>query len=224
MAVAKIDNVVGFKDGTGNLDQVARIVSAITSEVDPDFLFFNGLPTAETFALPLLQLGMSTYSSAMYNFVPEFALAFYADVRAQDRAAVTEKLNRFVLPYLPEASLHLFDDAQRSPRALSLLQLAYQRFEGIDRAAVGAAIQKNAAFCVNAATRAPQTRQDSGPKVAGWSRHRSRHSPVHDRREATACPDRLLLFLQTPLARHRVEHGFPKLHHPLHPADDWQEA
>ena len=43
---------------------------------------------------------MSTYSSAMYNFVPEFALEFYADVRAQDRAAVTDKLNRFVLPYI----------------------------------------------------------------------------------------------------------------------------
>src|SRR5699024_12761147 len=45
-------------------------------------------------------MGMSTYSSAMYNFVPEFALEFYRDVRNQDRDAVNEKLNRFVLPYL----------------------------------------------------------------------------------------------------------------------------
>src|SRR5699024_11595380 len=65
-----------------------------------DRLFYlGGLPTAETFALPLLQLGMSTYSSAMFNFVPEFALDFYRDVRNFDHAAVTEKLNRFVLPY-----------------------------------------------------------------------------------------------------------------------------
>src|SRR5690606_26319140 len=66
-----------------------------------DRLFYlGGRPTAETWALPLLQMGMSTYSSAMFNFVPEFALEFYRAVRAQDRAAVTEKLSRFVLPYL----------------------------------------------------------------------------------------------------------------------------
>src|SRR5699024_11858632 len=57
------------------------------------------LPTAESFALHLLQLGMSTYSSALFNFVPEFALDFYRDVRNFDHAAVTEQLNRFVLPY-----------------------------------------------------------------------------------------------------------------------------
>ena len=43
---------------------------------------------------------MSTYSSAMYNFVPQFALDFYQDVRNQDRAAVNRKLNDFVIPYL----------------------------------------------------------------------------------------------------------------------------
>ena len=32
--------------------------------------YIGGLPTAETFALPLLQLGVSTYSSALFNFVP----------------------------------------------------------------------------------------------------------------------------------------------------------
>src|SRR5699024_6039183 len=66
-----------------------------------DRLFYlGGLPTAETYALPLLQMGMSTYSSAMFNFVPEFAIDFYRDVRAQNREAVTAKLSRFVLPYL----------------------------------------------------------------------------------------------------------------------------
>lgn len=89
-------NFIGFKDATGDIEAVTRVVAQ-----NGDRLFYlGGLPTAETFALPMLQLGMSTYSSAMFNFVPEFALEFYADVRRQDRAAVTEKLNRFVLPYL----------------------------------------------------------------------------------------------------------------------------
>lgn len=89
-------NFIGFKDATGDIEHLTKVYSK-----NGDRLFYlGGLPTAETFALPLLQLGMSTYSSAMYNFVPEFALEFYRDVRKQDHAAVTEKLNRFVLPYL----------------------------------------------------------------------------------------------------------------------------
>lgn len=93
---AKHENFIGFKDATGDIEAVTRVVATAGDRL----FYLGGLPTAETFALPMLQLGMSTYSSAMYNFVPEFALEFYADVRRQDRVAVTEKLNRFVLPYL----------------------------------------------------------------------------------------------------------------------------
>jgi len=90
------ENFIGFKDALGDIEQITKVYAK-----NGDRLFYlGGLPTAETFALPLLQLGMSTYSSAMYNFVPEFALDFYKDVRAQDRVAINEKLNRFVLPYL----------------------------------------------------------------------------------------------------------------------------
>jgi len=35
--------------------------------------YIGGLPTAETFALPYLEMGVTTYSSAVFNFVPEFA-------------------------------------------------------------------------------------------------------------------------------------------------------
>ncbi|MFC7400825.1 5-dehydro-4-deoxyglucarate dehydratase [Citricoccus sp. GCM10030269] len=90
------ENFIGFKDAIGDIEHLAKVYAR-----NGDRMFYlGGLPTAETYALPLLQLGMSTYSSAMFNFVPEFALEFYGDVRRQDRDAVTEKLNRFVLPYL----------------------------------------------------------------------------------------------------------------------------
>jgi 5-dehydro-4-deoxyglucarate dehydratase len=61
--------------------------------------YIGGLPTAEVFALPLLQLGVTTYSSAIFNFVPQFALDFYAAVRRRDQAAVYRMLNDFVIPY-----------------------------------------------------------------------------------------------------------------------------
>jgi 5-dehydro-4-deoxyglucarate dehydratase len=62
--------------------------------------YVGGLPTAETFALPYLEMGVTTYSSAIYNFMPEWALAFYDAVRAKDHAKVMQGLKDFVLPYI----------------------------------------------------------------------------------------------------------------------------
>lgn len=90
------ENFVGYKDATADIEHLARVTST-----NGDRLFYlGGLPTAETYALALLQMGMSTYSSAMFNFIPDFALNFYRDVRAQNTEAVQQKLKDFVLPYL----------------------------------------------------------------------------------------------------------------------------
>ena len=89
-------NLIGLKDGVGDIEQMTRTYAKVGDRL----IYVGGLPTAETFALPLLQLGVSTYSSALYNFLPEFALTFYAAVRAQDRTAVYPMLNDFVIPYL----------------------------------------------------------------------------------------------------------------------------
>lgn len=88
--------LIGFKDGVGDIESLTRIYATVGDRL----AYIGGLPTAETFALPLLQLGMSTYSSAIFNFVPQYALDFYADVRAQDREAVYRRIREFVLPYL----------------------------------------------------------------------------------------------------------------------------
>jgi 5-dehydro-4-deoxyglucarate dehydratase len=62
--------------------------------------YVGGLPTAETFALPYLEMGVTTYSSAIYNFMPEWALSFYDAVRAKDHTKVMKGLKEFVLPYI----------------------------------------------------------------------------------------------------------------------------
>ncbi|MEX1909577.1 5-dehydro-4-deoxyglucarate dehydratase [Janibacter sp. Y6] len=88
--------LIGFKDGIGNVEQMTRTYATVGDRL----MYIGGLPTAETFALPLLQLGVSTYSSALFNFVPEWAVAFYDAVRRQDTDAVYRRLREFVLPYL----------------------------------------------------------------------------------------------------------------------------
>lgn len=88
-------NLIGFKDGVGDIERMTRIHTRLGDRLT----YVGGLPTAETFALPYLEMGVTTYSSAMYNFVPEFAQRFYTAVRAHDRATVDRYLSEFVLPY-----------------------------------------------------------------------------------------------------------------------------
>ena len=58
------------------------------------------MPTAETFALPYLEMGVTTCSSAVFNFVPEFVIQFYAAVRRRDRETVAAGLRDFIMPLI----------------------------------------------------------------------------------------------------------------------------
>lgn len=89
-------NLVGFKDGYGDIELMTRIYARLGDRLT----YIGGLPTAETFALPYLEMGVTTYSSAIFNFLPEFAQAFYAAVRRRDRQEVFKRLRDFVLPYI----------------------------------------------------------------------------------------------------------------------------
>ncbi|OLT38015.1 hypothetical protein BJF79_28070 [Actinomadura sp. CNU-125] len=75
-ALARVPGVVGIKDGTGDIDRMARIVRAVRRDIGPDFTFFNGLPTAELTQPAYRALGVGLYSSAAFCFVPEVATAF----------------------------------------------------------------------------------------------------------------------------------------------------
>jgi 5-dehydro-4-deoxyglucarate dehydratase len=89
-------NLVGFKDGVGDIELMTRIYARLGDRLT----YVGGLPTAETFALPYLEMGVTTYSSAIFNFLPQFAQEFYAAVRRHDQQAVFAKLREFVLPYI----------------------------------------------------------------------------------------------------------------------------
>lgn len=99
--VAHISNVVGFKDGTGDIDRVARIVRAVTDALEPSgkpFQFFNGLPTAEVSQQAYRAIGVTLYSSATFAFAPELALAFYDALESGDEALVAALLREFFHP------------------------------------------------------------------------------------------------------------------------------
>ena len=99
--VAHFPNVVGFKDGTGDVDMVARIVRAVTDALEPTgkpFQFFNGLPTAEVSQQAYRAIGVTLYSSATFAFAPELALAFYEALERDDEALIAALLRDFFHP------------------------------------------------------------------------------------------------------------------------------
>ncbi|MFD6168500.1 5-dehydro-4-deoxyglucarate dehydratase [Streptomyces coeruleorubidus] len=98
--LARTDGIIGLKDGLGDLDLMQRIVSAVRSEVPGDFLYFNGLPTAEQTQLAYRALGVTLYSSAVFCFAPEIALAFHQALRVGDDSVVEKLLDGFYRPFV----------------------------------------------------------------------------------------------------------------------------
>ncbi|MDJ1133101.1 5-dehydro-4-deoxyglucarate dehydratase [Streptomyces iconiensis] len=97
--LARHPGIVGLKDGHGDPDLMQRIITAVRSAgLDRDFLYFNGLPTAELTGLAYRVLGVLLYSSAVFCFAPEIALAFHRALATGDDETVRELLDGFYVP------------------------------------------------------------------------------------------------------------------------------
>ncbi|MGU3398486.1 5-dehydro-4-deoxyglucarate dehydratase [Brucellaceae bacterium D45D] len=89
-------NLVGFKDGVGDIG----LVRQITAKMGDRLTYLGGMPTAELFAEAYLGAGFTTYSSAVFNFVPGLAVEFYKALRAGERATCERILNDFFYPFM----------------------------------------------------------------------------------------------------------------------------
>src|ERR1700733_5910473 len=99
VAVARLPQVIGFKDGAGDLDLMIRIVRAVRDAVnDPSFLFFNGMPTAEVTQRAYRAIGVPLYSSAVFAFAPRVALAYYDALERADQETLATLERAFYHP------------------------------------------------------------------------------------------------------------------------------
>ena len=97
--IAALPGVVGLKDGIGDIERMHRIVRAVRAVPGTeDFQFFNGLPTAEMTAPAYQGVGVELYSSAVFAFAPEIALAFHRALAEDDEALVSRLLDEFYGP------------------------------------------------------------------------------------------------------------------------------
>lgn len=89
-------NLVGLKDGIGNLEELNKIIKTVGDRL----VYIGGVPTAEICAEAYLSIGVNTYSSAVFNFVPDMAVKFYQELRAGNRAAVKQATEQFYIPFI----------------------------------------------------------------------------------------------------------------------------
>ena len=89
-------NLIGFKDGHGNVE----LLTCLRESLGDRLVYVGGMPTAEVFAAANLAIGVSTYSSAIFNFLPEYAQRFFAALHSGDNAFTHEAMRSFFVPYL----------------------------------------------------------------------------------------------------------------------------
>jgi 5-dehydro-4-deoxyglucarate dehydratase len=87
LRLAAIPNVIGLKDGTGDLD----MLDAIRADLGDGFLLGNGMPVAETWAPVYLEHGVRSYSPGGIDFIPELAWPL-DDALASGETGTTERI------------------------------------------------------------------------------------------------------------------------------------
>ncbi|MFE6816738.1 5-dehydro-4-deoxyglucarate dehydratase [Streptomyces sp. NPDC057677] len=96
-----VPQVAGIKEGDGDLDSMARTVTAVRTSGHAraeTFAFLNGLPTAEVSATACRAIGIRDYSSAVLCFAPDIARAFHTALTTGDTATTDRLLADFYLP------------------------------------------------------------------------------------------------------------------------------
>lgn len=89
-------NLIGVKDGTSNMQELNMIIRTVGDRLS----YIGGAPTAEIISEAYLSIGVNTYSSAVFNFVPELAKHFYTSLRAGDMDTIQQLLRVFFIPFV----------------------------------------------------------------------------------------------------------------------------
>ena len=87
-------NLIGVKDGTGDLEALL----SLKVRAGERLTVVNGVPTAEVLAMQARAIGVMSYSSAVFTFLPALARRFYEAVSRQDTDYANAMLRKFYFP------------------------------------------------------------------------------------------------------------------------------
>ncbi len=88
-------NMVSLKDGVGNIAALNDTIKTVGDRL----VYIGGVPTAEIFAEAYLSIGVNTYSSAVFNFMPDMANKFYKSLREGEKETVAAVIKDFFIPF-----------------------------------------------------------------------------------------------------------------------------
>lgn len=87
-------NLLALKDGTGDFEALVTLKHRAGDRL----ALINGVPTAETIAPQCFAIGIRSYTSAIFSFLPALASRFYRALSEGDGVTVDRLLERFVVP------------------------------------------------------------------------------------------------------------------------------
>jgi len=93
--LAELPTVIGLKDGLGQMERLLRQRLALGKRL----VFLNGMPTAEASALSYAGMGITGYSSSVFNFVPALASAFHRALLSCDETEIIHLMESFYRPF-----------------------------------------------------------------------------------------------------------------------------
>lgn len=89
-------NLIGLKDGTGDMQLLNDTIKTIGDRL----VYIGGVPTAEMISEAYLSIGVNTYSSAVFNFVPDLASHYYKALRSGNQDITQHILKEFFIPFV----------------------------------------------------------------------------------------------------------------------------
>ena len=94
LALCELPQLVGFKDGVGNMEFNTEAVQLIGERLE----WINGMPLAEVTMAAYYNLGYRTYSSAISNYIPQVSAKYFDALKRGDNNEIHEILDEVVLP------------------------------------------------------------------------------------------------------------------------------
>jgi 5-dehydro-4-deoxyglucarate dehydratase len=87
-------NLIAVKDGVGDFETL----TVLKQRAGDRLAVVNGVPTAEMIAPQCFSLGIRSYTSAVFTFLPTIALQYFRAVRDNDRPSIDRLLREFFVP------------------------------------------------------------------------------------------------------------------------------
>lgn len=94
LALCELPQLVGFKDGVGNMEFNTEAVQLIGDRLE----WINGMPLAEVTMAAYYNLGYRTYSSAISNYIPHISAKYFEALQQGDGQTVSELHEEVILP------------------------------------------------------------------------------------------------------------------------------